>query len=116
MTMQMMFDFLDSVRRRVGQVMTDRAILLNPQSLGFFDQEEVVSEFYDNTDATADDKQRGYYGQFINCPVVVDASIPQDVVACAQLYPNEDSGYRIVSMCTSFVGEYSEQNNAESDQ
>lgn len=111
LTLQMMFDFLDVIRRRIGTVVTDRAIIVHPSNTSLFSVEDDVSEFFNGTDSTADDKTRGYFGQFINCPVVASSTVPEDVVACAQLYP-DDVGYKIVAMNTSFIGQYVEQEEA----
>lgn len=107
LTMQMMFDFLDVIRRRIGTVMTDRAIIVHPDNVSLFDQDDEVSDFFTETDATAEDKQRGYYGQFSGCPIVSTTDIPVDLIACGQLYP-DTVGYKIVALNTSFIGQYVE--------
>lgn len=112
LNMEMMFEFLNVIRRRIGTVMTDRAVIVHPSNVELFAEEEVVHDYFSETDSTADDKQRGYYGQFSGCPIVASSDIPQDLIACAQLYP--DSGqYNIVALNTSFIGQYVPQEETE---
>lgn len=102
LTKQVLSDIVSTMRNNAGQAFDEVVLFVNPKRVDAFTEGEFSLMFdmaFSNVDI-----QGGYFGRIMDCSLIANESVPDDVISSAQVQRNGEF-CQIVALNTNYIAE-----------